>query len=100
MVFCLGLFDIKFQFTSIYILDIRHGVDASLVEDKAIVAAEGSGSAVVYHGFVGVGDSDIQRDERPAGRFHAGLGCGGGGVVVEKVIVYGRIVFLMYLAVA
>jgi hypothetical protein len=83
-----------------YILDIRHGVDASLVEDKAVVAAEGIVGAVVYHGFVGVGNGYIQRDERPAGRFHAGLGCGGGGVVVEKVIVYGRIVFLMYLAVA
>jgi hypothetical protein len=81
----------KIQSTSIYILDIRHGVDASLVEYKAIVAAEGSGSAVVYHGFVGVGDSDIQRDDRPAGRFHAGLGGGGGGVVIETVIVYATI---------
>ena len=100
-VFRLWLFDIKRQTTSMYILDIRHGIDASLVEDKAVVAAVGVGGAVVNHGFVSVGDSDIQRDERPAGRFHAGLGGGGGGVVVELVIVYGRFAFfLMYLAVA
>ena len=89
LVFRLWLFDIKRQTTSMYILDIRHGIDASFVEDKAVVAAVGVGGAVVNHGFVGVGDSDIQRDERPAGRFHAGLGSGGDGVVVELVVVYG-----------
>ena len=97
LVFRLWLFDIKRQIAPIYILDIRHGVDASFVEDKAVVAAVGVGGAVVNHGFVGVGDSDIQRDERPAGRFNAGLGSCGGGVVVELVVVYGVCVIFFIL---
>ena len=80
----LGLFYIEREFQTVDIHgDAGHGIYAPFVEDKGIVAAVGV--AVVDHGLVFVGHSDVLIGECPAGERVAGFGRGAGGIGVEIV---------------
>ena len=86
LVLGLSLLEVEGELQAVDIAGVtRHGVDAALVEDEAVVAAVGCGGAIVNHGLVLVGHSDILLGEGPAVGLHAGLGGGGGGVGVEVV---------------
>ena len=62
-----------------------HGVDAALVEDKAVVPAVGIFRSIPNHGFVVIGHFHVLMGKGPAGRCGIGSGSGGGGVGVEIV---------------
>ena len=89
LVFSHGLFDVHAELKGAYIaIDSRHGIEAPFVEDEAVVAAVGVGTAIVNHGFVLVGHGYVLVDKRPASGFYAGLGSCGGGVGVKVVGVW------------
>ena len=68
LVFVLGLTDIEAQLQSVEVhVDARHSVDATLVEDEAVVATVGITTAVINHGFIFVCHRDILVCESPAG---------------------------------
>ena len=86
LVFCLLLPEVETYFHIVDIgIEVWHGKDTPLVEDKAVVAAVGIVGVVVYHGLVLVGYGDILTGESPARRPDTRLGSSGGGVVVEVI---------------
>ena len=86
LIFGLCLLEIELELQRPHIaLKCGHGIDAALVENKAVITAVCSGGIVVNHRFVLVGHSHVLVGESPAVGFHACLGGGGGGVVVEIV---------------
>ena len=82
------LLDVEPELQSAHVaVEIRHGVDASLVEQETVIAAVGVGGTKVDHRLVFVGHADILVRQCPAWRLGHCFSGSGGGVGVEIVSV-------------
>ena len=88
LVLGLCLLDVDAQLEGAYVAVVGgHGIDASLVEEEAVVAAVSVGGTVVNHGHIVCGHADIPVGECPAFGFDTRLGGSGSGVGVEVIAV-------------
>ena len=86
------LFEIELesQLAGIHI-DVWHGIDAALVEDKAVVSAVCIGGRVPNHGFVLIGHGHILVNQCPTRGLHACLGGGRNVGIGVKIVSIGKV---------